>query len=306
MKKFQAYLIFLVAIFTNSCLLAFASTPTTAEKDAFVKKDNFLVDFTKNIFAVFLNNKVLKKLSTETSASVYSERNLSIYDNLVWKFNSPALWRIRKRDITNLYESSTGQNHCEIAVGTGLFLRDFIRDQEKSSMHLSQLTLMDLNENTINVASKRISLEALKVGKEIQFSSELVDITQPESIPDYLKGLYDSVAANFLFHCLHGEGLTCPNKYNAFNNIASLVNPDHGIFFGSTVLGKELLDDAETAGRGAVNIIKNFNEVGIFGNEGDTMQDLEKILRELFHEVDVYRLGYCGVWKASKPKVLKK
>ncbi|KAL3783991.1 hypothetical protein HJC23_013371 [Cyclotella cryptica] len=116
------------------------------------------------------------------------------------------------------------------------------------------------------------------------------------------RGQYESVAANFLFHCLHGSNML--DKFQSFQNCASLLSKD-GVFIGSTILGKEMLLDAERAGKTPVKVLHTYNDWGIFGNLGDSFEDLENVLKDLFCEVELKRVGYCGVWKARGPKQTK-
>jgi hypothetical protein len=116
-----------------------------------------------------------------------------------------------------------------------------------------------------------------------------------------IRGKFQLVGANFLFHCLHGSNLY--DKVDAFRNCTSLLDPKDGVFFGSTILGKELLDNKNIAGETAICVLRVFNDVGVFGNFGDSLEDLDGLLRDIFYDVDVQRVGYCGVWTARYPKV---
>ena len=229
------------------------------------------------------------------SEEVYDKDVLDLYDTLVWGFNSPFLWRIAESDIHTLYETNIGNEqhqHAEIGVGTGLFLSKDVSRKCKS------ITLIDLNQNSLNVCEKRI-LSSYSSNEEVPTVEKLIaDITKEESLSSH-KGQYDSVAANFLFHCLHGSDLQ--DKRSAFSNCASLLSTD-GVFIGSTILGKEMVDDSEAAGDISLNVLENYNDWGIFGNLGDSFDDLENLLGELFHVVEVKRIGYCGVWSARGRK----
>jgi hypothetical protein len=215
-------------------------------------------------------------------------------DTLVWGFNSPFLWRISESDIHTLYKSNISTNHVEIGVGTGLFLAKDV------SSKCNSITLMDLNPNSLNVCEKRIltSYESSETESAPTVNKVVADITKEDSLHTHV-GQHNSVAANFLFHCLHGTSLY--DKRLAFANCASLLSPD-GVFIGSTILGKEMMDDAEAAGRTPLGVLQRYNDWGIFGNSGDSFADLENILRELFTEVDLKMIGYCGVWTARGPK----
>ena len=74
------------------------------------------------------------------------------------------------------------------------------------------------------------------------------------------------------------------------------------MFFGSTILGKDLLDDSAQAGPHAAATIRHYNEIGIFGNSGDSFEDIIAVLEDLFIDVSVFKVGYCAVWLAKNPK----
>jgi len=238
-----------------------------------------------------------------TSEQVYNPGLLDTCDALVWGFNSPFLWRITQEDVKSLYKSNISKHHCEIAVGTGLFLSKDVSNVCKT------ITLIDLNENSLQSCEKRIQSTYLNCGKGVDndntpvISKLVADIMVPpeeDSSLSPLKGKFQSVGANFLFHCLHGSNF--PDKAIAFRNCASLLDPQDGVFFGSTILGKEMLHDKMNAGKTVMQVLHNFNESGVFGNLGDLMEDLECLLEEIFADVEVWRVGYCGMWAARNPK----
>ena len=229
-------------------------------------------------------------------------------DVLVWGFNSPFLWRIKEEEIHSLYKSNIRQNHCEIAVGTGLFLSQVV------SKICKMMTLIDLNENSLKSCEERIQhccfekkkgdedyiINAVHVPK---ISKIVADITTPpgeDSALKSLNGTFQSVGANFLFHCLHGANLR--DKMHAFQKCAALLDPEEGLFFGSTILGKEIVKDKERVGTNTMKVLNDFNDWGVFGILGDSYGDLKYILQELFEDVDLRRVGYCGVWRASRQK----
>lgn len=63
-----------------------------------------------------------------------------------------------------------------------------------------------------------------------------------------------------------------------------------------------MLEDEKDAGETALRLLRTFNSMGVFGNMGDSFQDLENILLEIFEDVKVTRIGYCGVWTARSPR----
>lgn len=259
-----------------------------------VKQDNAFVKFGKLFIANRINSKLKNQKTSGTSEGIYSPKVLKMYDAVVWKFNSPALWRLNKNEIYELYKSCVGPNHCEVAVGTGLLLEDYVTD--KNTLQHLTISLFDLNKNTLDIAEQRIKQSLISSGKHVKLKTAILDITKPSEIAE-VRHSYDSVAANFLLHCLHGD----KDKIAAIQSCAALVSQE-GCFFGSTLLGGDLNNDTHKAGPAAVKTLQFYNQVGIFGNMKDCMEDLEIALKQVFDEVEIWRIGYCAVWKAKTPK----
>ena len=239
----------------------------------------------------------LQMCGQSTSDAVYSPQVLDLYDAYVWRFNSPFLWRISESECQSIYERNISDTiHCEVAVGTGLFLKKL-----SSPRKPRELALVDLNENSLFTCGERVDRQARKESLVLKLSKTVADITTVDSIPEVMKGRYRSVAANFLLHCLHGESLL--EKKAAVEGCAALMSSDDdACFFGSTILGGDLRKDSSNAGEAALQTLKLYNEWGIFGNNGDNFQDLKTILEESFEHVEVWRSGYCGIWTAQGPK----
>lgn len=243
-------------------------------------------------------------------------------DAFVWGFNSPFLWGITIENVQTLYKSnlsvSSGDgkngNHCEIGVGTGLFLSKDIITSDNAGTGCKSISLIDLNENSLQSCKQRIEgsfnnedIHKPTVTKTIADIMELPQNKQEDegdSPLTSLKGKHTSVGANFLFHCLHGSNLH--DKRHAFENCASLLSPgSESVFFGSTILGKEMLLDGDTKTEDdnpGVLMLKLFNDSGVFGNLGDSYDDLVFILTDIFEDVVVKQIGYCGLWTAKNPK----
>ena len=187
-------------------------------------------------------------------------------------------------------------------MGTGLFL------SEDVSRACNSIKLIDLNENSLDSCEKRIqSTYSGEAGGDAEdgpsiskLVADIMVIPEEKSSLTHLQGTFQSVAANFLLHCLHGSNLH--EKENAIRNCASLIDPENGVFFGSTILGKEMVSDEKNAGETAMHVLCRFNDAGVFGNLGDSMEDLEFVLKNNFDDVDVWNVGYCGVWAARNPK----
>lgn len=235
----------------------------------------------------WVNGILAKQMQSATSDAVYTPAILQVYDSIVWNFNSPFLWRIHADEIQALYQDAMAdsESHAEIAVGTGKFLHGL-----PLSMPLQRVTLLDLNPHTLESAKTRLTTAPALGG--VAMDAHAFNVL--EDPPSSLRGTFDSVAANFLIHCLHG-GRAVTDR--AVQTASMLLRPE-GVFFGSTILGAEL---DEAAGPAALATHTAYNQLGIFGNEQDCFSDVSDALHRHFGEVQCWRAGYCAVWVARRP-----
>ena len=186
-------------------------------------------------------------------------------------------------------------------MGTGLFLRVWARKAINGKTNLLEhLTLVDLSLSSLEGCHQRLLGEEYFSESMPPSSVEKLQVDILKKPPTKLHGTFDSVAANFLLHCLHGESLL--DKKSAVASCSSLLREDGGVFFGSTILGRDLLDDAGQAGPHAAATIRHYNKIGIFGISGDSFEDMVAVLEDLFKDVSVFKVGYCAVWLAKDPK----
>ena len=54
--------------------------------------------------------------------AVYTRSFLSVYDAIVYGFNSPVLWRCPKSRLVEHYDAHVSARHLDIGVGTGVLL----------------------------------------------------------------------------------------------------------------------------------------------------------------------------------------
>jgi ubiquinone/menaquinone biosynthesis C-methylase UbiE len=142
-----------------------------------------------------------------TSEAAYTEKTLADFDTFVWDFNSPFHWRIFALDIQALYDTCLAKSlrHCEVAVGTGLFLKGLQATESKCSSSLAHVTLVDLNPNSLKLCQNRLLTEIDYYSKNnVKMELVVQDILNLHFSSSLLiRKSYDSVAANFLLHCLH-------------------------------------------------------------------------------------------------------
>ena len=87
----------------------------------------------------------------EAGQAVYSRAVLAVYDVGVLWFSNRFVWRCPSRHMRALYDRHAGARHLDVGVGTGYFL-----DHCRFPSPDPQITLLDLNENSLAAAAKRI------------------------------------------------------------------------------------------------------------------------------------------------------
>mmetsp|Transcript_21243 Transcript_21243/g.44360 ORF Transcript_21243/g.44360 Transcript_21243/m.44360 type:complete len:350 (-) Transcript_21243:134-1183(-) len=246
----------------------------------------------------WFNEYVVSQMKTKSGEAAYTPDVLKIYDSGVWGHNSPFHWRIHQNEVQSMYNHCLreSQSHCEIAVGTGLFLSNL--DQKQCSK-LKRIALLDLQPSALEACQSRLALNECYRKNHVQLESHLANILEEPS--NQLQGAFNSVAANFLVHCLPpGDDPI----FNTFQNCASLLQPSspRAVFFGTTVLGADLIYDQQHAGPVAVDPIHAYNQAGIFGNQHHSFHIISEALRNSFDDVQIWRIGYCAAWMAKDPK----
>ncbi len=84
--------------------------------------------------------------------ALYTRRFLTVYDAVIYGFNSPVLWRCSKAGLIELYDAHVSPRHLDIGVGTGRLL-----DECRFPVPAPEITLMDLNPNSLDAASQRLA-----------------------------------------------------------------------------------------------------------------------------------------------------
>ena len=101
---------------------------------------------------------------------------------------------------------------------------------------------------------------------------------------------FDSIGANFLFHCLPG-GL----EWKAAT-VASNLRPylaSGSVLFGSTILGRGVAHNL--LGR---RLMRLYNRKGIFSNLGDDQRGLEQGLASELTDVEIEVVGAVALFAA--------
>jgi hypothetical protein len=212
----------------------------------------------------------------EAGQRVYTPLMLRGYDAFVLGFSNRFVWRCPSSEMLERYDTHVGAHHLDVGVGTGWFL-----DHCSWPVERPQITLLDLNENSLSAASDRIR----------RFAPVTVqaNVLGPVDLGD---ARFDSIGANFVLHCLPG-GL----KWKAAT-VASNLRPylaSGGVVFGSTILGRGVAHNA--LGR---RLMRVYNRKRIFSNLEDDEKGLEQGLASELTDVEIEVVGVVALFAGRR------
>jgi SAM-dependent methyltransferase len=205
--------------------------------------------------------------------ALYTRRVLRLYDAWVYGFNCPVLWRCPKARLVELYDAHAGARHLDIGVATGRLL-----DECRFPVPSPEITLMDLNPNSLQAASHRLARYSPRIHR--------ANVLDPWDLPD---GSFDSVAMCHLLHCLPGA---MPDKAVVFEHARNALTVD-GVLFGATILG-----EGAHHTRLSRLAIGAGNYRGVMSNLGDHLADLDGALGRVFASHEVQVLGSVALFAA--------
>src|SRR5262245_6971850 len=145
---------------------------------------------------------------------IYTPFVLRAYDVFVLGFSNRFAWRCPSPRMLEQYDRHLGRRHLDVGVGTGWYL-----DHSTWPVDQPAITLLDLNENSLSTAARRLARYA---PREVR-----ANVLDPLPLGDER---FESVAANYLLHCLPG-----PLESKAAT-LAANVRPfleAGGVLFGS-------------------------------------------------------------------------
>ncbi len=203
----------------------------------------------------------------------YTRRSLAVYDLAILGYFSRLAWRCPASRIVGHYDRHVSANHLDVGVGTGYFLDhcNFPLSPERP-----RLALMDLSTACLAVASKRVA----------RFEPELIEANVLEPIV-YDGDRFDSVALNYVLHCLPGD---IGSKAVAIDNLIALANP------GAWVFGATLLHDGVHRNWFARTLMDRNNSHGIFSNVEDSLDGLRSALSDRLSDSSVEVVGCVGIF----------
>lgn len=213
-----------------------------------------------------------KAEDVEAGQRVYTPFTLRVYDLFVLGFSNRFVWRCRSSTLLERYDSHVGARHLDVGVGTGWFL-----DHCRWPVESPKITLLDLNANSLSAASDRIR----------RYAPATIQANVLDRV-DLGDAHFDSIGANFLFHCLPG-GLEAKAATVASNLRPYLASG--GVLFGSTILGRGVSHNL--VGR---RLMRLYNRKRIFSNLEDDQRGLEQGLASELTDVQIEVVGAVALF----------
>jgi SAM-dependent methyltransferase len=207
--------------------------------------------------------------------AVYTRGFLSAYDAFVYGFNHPVLWRCSKARLVEHYDEHLSARHLDIGVATGALL-----DAATFPVPAPEVTLMDLNPNSLAAASTRIARYEPRTH-------------QANVLEDWRlePGTYESVAMTNLLHCLPGP---MSAKGVVFEHAHRALAPG-GTLFGVAILGKDV--EMNPPARAMIALS---NRRGILDNRADGPAELDAALAAVFPDREIRIHGLLALFTARR------
>ena len=219
------------------------------------------------------------KVKSDRGAAAYEPWLLSIYDWLILGVFSTFVWCCPTAGtLLPFFRENVSETHLDVGVGTGYFLAHSSLSDEAS------ITILDLNQNSLNVAKARLNRSDVQTLKHDCF------------LPLDPTIKYKSISLFYLLHCLPGPP---SHKMAIFNNLRNNTAPE-GVVYGTTALGKgvkhNLLGKA---------LMAALNAKGIFDNREDSEEEYKEGLKACFEKVDTKVVGTVLMFRCQGPILLQ-
>jgi hypothetical protein len=213
--------------------------------------------------------------SIRDGIALYTRPFLSVYDLGALGYSCRLLWECPSRNLLNLYNKYVSSNHLDIGVGTGYFM-----DKCRFPSPNPKIALMDLNQNSLDVARKRLA----RYNPRVYIGNALAKFNVDSH-------RYDSIGMMNLLHCMPGDMST---KGIVFSHADEVLNTG-GIIFGSTILYKGVKRNPLTT-----FVLKLCNQTGVMTNLEDDVEVLRNNLKEKFSDSAVETIGCMALFWAKK------
>jgi 2-polyprenyl-3-methyl-5-hydroxy-6-metoxy-1,4-benzoquinol methylase len=212
----------------------------------------------------------------EAGQAVYTRRTLRAYDFIVLGVSNRVIWKCPTSQLLEHYNDHVTDNHLDVGVGSGYF-----PDRCRFGSSAPRVALMDLNADALEFASSRI--------RRYHPETYRRDVLKPLA---WEGDKFDSIAVNYLIHCLPG---TMQTKSVIFDHLAQIMNP------GAVVFGSTLLQGGVQHGWTAKRLMSFYNDRGIFSNTDDNLADLEAAIHSRFSDVQIKVIGCAALFSGRVP-----
>ena len=197
------------------------------------------------------------------------------YDLALYKGITNLLWRCPTTRLSDNYAEYLSNNHLEIGVGTGYFLK-----RTACPDHMERLTLLDLSLNCLERSARRLY--------PLRPSTVQQNILEP--FPAALTG-YRSVGMNYVLHCLPGN---VQQQIDIFKKVYATLG-NGGVFFGATLVPADKYRSLL-----ARILMWGLQKTRIFHNQTHTLENLRHALSATFPKVRIEKIGNAVVFAAWK------
>jgi hypothetical protein len=205
--------------------------------------------------------------------AIYTKRALRVYDFVVLGLSNRFVWKCPTGRLLEHYNRHVTANHLDVGVGTGYFL-----DRCRFESAAPRIALMDLNQNALAFASRRIARYRPETYRRSVLEPLRIDAAK-----------FDSAGINYLLHCLPGS---IEKKAVAFDHVKALMNP------GAVLFGATLLQGGVRRSGFAKRLMDLYNKTGVFSNRADDLDGLARELRRRFTAVSVEVVGCAALFSA--------
>jgi Methyltransferase domain len=210
----------------------------------------------------------------ERGQRIYTPLVLRVYDLFVLGFSNRFAWRCTSATMLERYDRWVGRRHLDLGVGTGWYL-----DRCTWPVEQPEITLLDLNENSLSAATRRLR----------RYAPQTVRANVLDPLP-LANARFESAAANYLLHCLPGQIES--KTATLARNVRPHLEPG-GVLFGSTILGRGVRHTR--LGRRLMHV---YNKRGIFSNAEDDEGALERGLTAELNDVEIDVVGVVALFAA--------
>ena len=208
----------------------------------------------------------------EAGQAVYNPLVLQVYDLIVLGISNAWVWQCPTARLRAVYDRNIGLRHLDFGVGTGYYL-----DKAAWTGPSPDITLADLNENSLKAATTRIA----------RFQPKTIVANALEPFPKTEP--FESIGLNYLLHCMPGD---LPAKAAVFDNLKDVMTPETRVF-GSTILSEGV-----PVSFAARRLMAVYNRKGVFSNTKDSATDLRAALDSRFTNVRTETHGCVMTFEA--------